>query len=74
MFWKTPLHDIEWCSGEFTKQNYQIAVSNQDAIIPIHRSRGIVEKIGPLIPHQRMKFWLECLENDDASDLAANVR
>ena len=66
MFWKTSLRDIEWCSGEFTKKNYRVAVSNQDAFIVRKNSprgintqklRDIVEKIGPLIPLPRMKFW-----------------
>ena len=83
MFWKTELRDTEWCSGEFAKKKYRIAVLKQDDFIPrksaprginTHKLRGIVEKIGPLIPTNRMKFWLDCLENDDVADLAANIR
>ena len=83
MFWKTSLRDIDWCSGKFTKKNYRVAVSNQYTFIArkitprginTQKLRDIVEKIGPLIPHPRMNFWSECLENDDVADLAANIR
>ena len=83
MFWKTELRDTDWCSGEFAKKRYRIAVLNQDGFIPkkcaprginTQKLRGIIKKIGPLIPTNRMKFWLDCAENDDAADLAANIR
>ena len=42
--------------------------------INTEKLKGIVEKIGPLILKNRMKFWLDCSENDDAADLASNIR
>ena len=35
---------------------------------------GIIRKIGPLIPSNRMKFCTELEENDEAEDFAANIR
>ena len=62
MFWKTSLRDIEWCSEEFTKKNYRVAVSNQDAFIARKNTpRGINTQklrdiVGKFISHPRMKF------------------
>ena len=36
--------------------------------------RGIIQKIGPLIPSNRMKFWTELEGNDETVDFAANMR
>ena len=53
-----------------------ILFQKQDAPrrINTEKLKGIVEKIGPLIPKNRMEFWLNCSENYDAADLASNIR
>ena len=79
--WKYELRG-EWDSVEFSKKQYWSKVLNKESFIPRKKSergintqklRGIIEKIGELIPKTRMKFWHECEENDDARDLAENI-
>ena len=36
--------------------------------------RSSIEKIGPLILPDMLKFWMELQENDEAEDLAQNIR
>ena len=64
MEWKNDLRG-EWDSGEFSKKHYRSKVLDKESFFPRTNSeggintqklRGIIDKIGELIPKTRMKF------------------
>ena len=48
-------------------------MENRNERCRVDTLRGKIQKNSPLIPSNRITFWTELEENDEAVDLAANI-
>ena len=80
IYWKTRHSDDCYQHGEFLKKKSRKAIEAETPI-PHHTSpRGvnkqkqldIIEKLSPVLPKDKLKFWLELPTNEKSTDLSKN--
>lgn len=76
MFWKNSHSEIEFESGEFLTKKYRemnsfFKLPNKVGPRGVTKSKldEFLEKIGPIIPKERMEFWLNLPTNPESKDL-----
>ena len=80
MYWKTSHSDPCYQHGEFVQKKFRKLIAAHTAIpsqdgprgVNKQKQKDIVEKLSPVIPQDKLKFWLEVATNDGSSDLAKN--
>ena len=81
MYWKNSHADIEYKCGEFATKKFRENVTNSSYNISkkigprgVNKSKvdDIIKKIGPIIPKERMTFWLQLPTNLESQDLTVN--
>lgn len=81
MYWKEDLADEDYKQGEFTKIKFRKFIVSKGSIPAYDKPRGlnakktkeIIAKLGPMIPSEKLKFWIDMPTSENSADLTKNL-
>ena len=82
MFWKESFLETDFKQGEFVQKKFRKFIVSKKPI-PHHdgprglnsqKQKDIVEKLGPIIPKEKLQFWIDMPIKDSSIDLTLNLQ
>ena len=81
MFWKEKLTDSEYKQGEFVQKKFrnfiqqkkQVQAYNGPRSINAQKQENILKKLSPIIPSEKLQFWVNMPNKEESIDLARNI-